>query len=66
MKQKSAIQVSETFELDKLGRSYYCFCLEQALTSIKQARALVSGDATEENHELPRIEHLIQEALDVS
>ena len=63
---KSKISVSDTLDNAKLGRSYYCFCLEQALSSIKQARALVSGDVTEENHELPRIQNLIAEALEAS
>lgn len=52
--------------LNSVGRSYYCFCLEQALTAIVQARALVAGDKTEINHELPSIQKLIQAALDAS
>lgn len=52
--------------LDQMGRSYYCFCLEQALVNIQQARALVQGDKVETNHELPAIEHMITEALEAS
>lgn len=63
---KSFITPADTFEVNPLGRSYYCFCLEQALTNIRQARVLVSGDITETNHELPRIEGLIVDALEVS
>jgi hypothetical protein len=63
---KSAITVTQTTELNAIGRSYYCFCLEQALANIKQARALVSGDKTEMSHELPKIERLIADALQVS
>lgn len=51
---------------DQMGRSYYIFCLEQALTNIKQARALVSGDIIERNHELPKIERILAEAIDAS
>lgn len=52
--------------LHSVGRSYYCFCMETALTSIRQARALVKGDVIEGNHELAKIERLIAEALDAS
>lgn len=58
--------VTSVDHVNPLGRSYYCFCLETALTAVRQARALVSGDITEKNHELPRIEALLQDALDVS
>lgn len=47
---------------DQLGRSYYAFCLEQALMCVHQARLLVKDDPVEENHELPLIEHLLREA----
>ena len=63
---KSSISVIETADLNKVGRSYYCFCLEQAIINVKQARALVRGDVTEDNHELPRIIDLLEEALRVS
>lgn len=63
---KSTILPEETMKVDPLGRSYYCFCLEKALNSIKQARALVSGDIIETNHELARIELLISAALGAS
>lgn len=52
--------------LDSVGRSYYCFTLETALTAIRQARALVKGDITDANHELAKIERLITEALEAS
>lgn len=66
MKNKSAISVEDTLKLNPLGRSYYCFCLEQALTSIKQARALVRGDVIERDHGLIGIETLIEDALEAS
>lgn len=52
--------------LHSVGRSYYCFCLEQALANISQARVLVAGDVTDSNHELSRIQALIAAALEVS
>jgi hypothetical protein len=58
-------QIDRT-SLDSVGRSYYCFCLENALTAIQQARALMKGDKVETNHELPKIEQLISEALEAS
>lgn len=51
---------------DELGRSYYLFCLEVAAESVRQARTLVAGDVTDENHELPEIERLLSEALVVA
>jgi hypothetical protein len=51
---------------ESVGRSYYCFCLEQALMAICHARALVEGDAVDTNHELPLIQRLLQEALEAS
>jgi len=50
-------------ELNSVGRSYYCYCLETALDAIVHSRALVEGDITESNHELPEIESLIRQAL---
>lgn len=55
-----------TNDLNSTGRSYYIFCLEQALVNVKQARALVSGDVVETAHELPKIERLLTEAVEVS
>lgn len=52
--------------LQSVGRSYYCFCLETALTAIIQARALVEGDAVDLNHALPTIQQMIAEALEAS
>lgn len=49
-----------------LGRSYYCFCLEQALSNLRQARMLVVGDVTDENHELQDIELKLMDALKAS
>lgn len=63
---KSDLTSGDEFTRNQLGRSYYCFCLEQALTAIKQARVLVSGDKVETNHELPHIEQLLREALESS
>lgn len=61
---KSAIL--DTTELNSVGRSYYCFCLETALTAVTQARALVKGDVIDENHELGAIQRALTQALDVS
>jgi hypothetical protein len=47
-------------------QSYYVFCLEQALENVKQARMLMAGDVVDENHELPRIERLLEEAIEAS
>lgn len=55
-----------TATFDQMGRSYYIFCLEQALSNIQQARAIVSGDVVEKNHMLPQIEKLLTEAIDAS
>jgi hypothetical protein len=65
---KSYIDTTDlsVIDMDQLGRSYYIFCLEQALANITQARMLVAGDVTETNHELPLIQQLITEALDAS
>jgi len=63
---KSAIAVEDTLQVNALGRSYYCFCLEQALAAIKQARQLVAGDRVEHDHELPLIEKKITEALEAA
>lgn len=49
-----------------MGRSYYIHCLELALVNVRQARMLVKGDAVDENHLLPTIETLLQEAIDAS
>jgi len=48
---------------DSIGRSYYIFCLEQALEHIHQARVLVKGDVTDRNHGLPVIERTLVEAI---
>ena len=53
-------------DLNLIGRSYYLFCLETALTSVRQARALVKGDVTDENHQLPVIEALLDQAVKVT
>ena len=53
-------------DLNLIGRSYYLFCLETALTSVRQARALVQGDVTDENHQLPVIEEMLHTALKVT
>lgn len=66
MSMKSQISPEQTTELNSLGRSYYCFCLEQAIISVAQARALVRGDVIEQNHELVKIEQLLLEALNAS
>lgn len=50
--------------LNSVGRSYYCFCIEQALSAINQARALVNGDVIDSNHELPHIQRLLIDALE--
>lgn len=52
--------------LNSVGRSYYCFCIEQALANLKQARALLKGDVIDTNHELARIEVLLSAALEAS
>lgn len=49
-----------------MGRSYYCFCLEQALVAVAQARALVKGDQVDTDHELPKIERLLVQALEAA
>lgn len=49
-----------------VGRSYYCFCIEQALANILQARALVKGDIIDTNHELPQIQLALEQALEAS
>lgn len=49
-----------------LGRSYYCFCLEQAIINVMQAQALVRGDKIEFDHELPLILRKLAEALEAS
>lgn len=58
--------VEQTTDVNALGRSYYTFCLETALTSVRQARMLVEGDPVDDDHELPAIERLLAEALRVS
>ena len=63
---KSVISVEGTMQLPTLDRSYYLFCLENALFAIKQARALVKDNIIETDHELPRIEKLISEAYNAS
>lgn len=60
---KSKITVAQTADLNAVGRSYYIFCLEQALANIKQARALVKGDVTDSNHELSTIQASIEDAI---
>jgi hypothetical protein len=65
-KSKSAITVAQTEHVAPLGRSYYCYCLESALSAIGQARALVKGDVVDENHQLAKIQGLIGDALDAS
>jgi len=55
---------NETY--NTLGRSYYIFCLEQAMSCVEQARMLVVGDIVDENHELQKIETLLDEAIAAS
>lgn len=64
-KPKSQISGLEA-DMNQMGRSYYCFCLENALSNICRARALVKGDRVDMDHELPRIETLLRQALDAS
>lgn len=52
--------------LEVIGRSYYLFCLEQALANVLQARALMRGDVIDLNHELPEIQRLLEEAIEAS
>ena len=57
---------ADDWSVDQLGRSYYLFCLEQAIFHVHQARTLVAGDVTDENHELPTIERLLLEAYEAA
>ncbi len=52
--------------LNSVGRSYYCFCLEQALIAVAQAHELVRGDVIERNHEIVKIRKLLSDALEAS
>lgn len=61
---KSDIAPADTTDLDCLGRSYYAYLIEQAYTSIRQARVLVCGDIVDSNHELPTIERLLRGAYE--
>ena len=56
----------ETDSLDSVGRSYYIFCIEQALMNVRQARAIVADDQVDADHELPDIQRLLEEALEAS
>jgi predicted RNase H-like HicB family nuclease len=51
---------------NEMGRSYYIFCIEQALANVKRARELVAGDKVEINHQLPELQLLLEQALDAS
>lgn len=62
---KSLVGLDAT-NLDSVGRSYYVACLEDALTNIDRARALVEGDVVDENHELPLIQAKLRDALEAS
>jgi hypothetical protein len=62
-------QIEEAQQSDvcaMMGRSYYIHCLEFALVNVRQARMLVKGDVVDDNHDLPTIEALLQEAVDAS
>ena len=63
---KSEIKPKDTYSIDRVGRSYVCFCLEQALVNVKQTRALLRDDVADENYELARVERLLTEALNVA
>lgn len=60
------VSVIDNTNLDSVGRSYYIYCLEVALRSIMQAKALMQDDIIVSNHELPRIERLLAEAIDAA
>ncbi len=52
--------------LNSVGRSYYCYLIESALRNIEQAQELMAGDVIIANHELPRINKLLTEALEAA
>lgn len=66
MAKKSEYNNQNDTDYEYIGRSYYIFCLEQALTNIEQARALVKGDMVDTDHELPKIEDLLKQAIEAS
>lgn len=60
---KSALPEPEMFDMDAIGKSYYAFCIEQALANVRQARGLVKGDPVDDNHQLPTIERMLEISL---
>jgi hypothetical protein len=59
-------RVKDPSDPEDVGRSYYRFCLFSALNAVLHARALVAGDVVDSDHELPEIERLLREALEVA
>ena len=58
--------VEDAGSADDVGRFAYISFLQQGLLAVSQARELVKGDIVDENHELPTIQRLFKEALEVS
>lgn len=55
--------IADRGNLDEVGRSYYCFCLEQALANVAQARHLSRRPVSFADHRLSAIENLLREVL---